>query len=651
MRLTLLEIEGYRSISEKVSLHIERNVTVLLGANDHGKTNILSALRHLNSDMPFNADTDLNWDRDKAPGDFPHISFNFELDEKEREKLLHAANESLTKSYSKKSQPPSPEVALKEAKPEKEATPTPSASSENQEQTNLSESESDSPPTLLTIDQIPRMLRIERRGVAGELQCSSSDVPNDIGKEFIEHLLPRVEIIQTQSTVPDEVGSSDLKSPTHEFMRGIFYYAGLTPDDNEALFGQADTTQMQLKVASKKLNETLKANWSQGKELTYELSHDAKNEHILLRILDPSVQSRVVRASRRSSGFTHFFALKTVLHARQKDHPANSYIFLFDEPGIYLHPLGQYDLLQMLDAIGKHNQVLYSTHSLFMINKTFPARHRLIVKANGGTRIDGKPFVGRWGRAIQELGYSLSGTILFAQHVLLAEGDSDPMLIQALFQRLMEWGKANIDLNSFSVISTGDSKNTDALIRMLKEGPEPPRLLVLFDGDKGGTERLNKLKNLLKSHGVAHYQLEADTTVEDHLPGVGKHYINAAAQYVSKIVEGGVATEGGEAEGGGAGRGEQVRTKFLEAAAKDGIDKKLTTGIADWIAEKSKQIAGLTDPSKVGIAREYIDALSTVSADQFDATQLKRPLALLAIIQEKLSIPELRDPDTKIFRD
>ena len=124
---------------------------------------------------------------------------------------------------------------------------------------------------------------------------------------------------------------------------------------------------------------------------------------ILLRIQDPAVSSRLVRASHRSSGFTRFFTLKTVLYARQRDHPANSYIFLFGEPGLCLHPSGQYDLLQVLDAIGKHNQVVYSTHSLFMINKTFPVRHRLIVKTEEGTQIDGKPFLGRRGPAIGDV--------------------------------------------------------------------------------------------------------------------------------------------------------------------------------------------------------------------------------------------------------
>ena len=45
MRLVKVEIEGYRSISNRLSLHLDPSVTVVLGANDHGKTNLLEALR------------------------------------------------------------------------------------------------------------------------------------------------------------------------------------------------------------------------------------------------------------------------------------------------------------------------------------------------------------------------------------------------------------------------------------------------------------------------------------------------------------------------------------------------------------------------------------------------------------------------------
>ena len=400
----------------------------------------------------------------------------------------------------------------------------------------------------------------------------------------------------------------------------------------------------QLKEASVTLNDTLKADWTQGADLRYELSHESAAKQILLRIEDPAVGSRLARASRRSSGFTHFFALKTVLYARQKDYVANAYIFLFDEPGIYLHPSGQHDLLRVLDAIGKHNQVIYSTHSLFMLNRTFPARHRLIVKNGEGTRIDGKPFVGRWGPAIEELGFSLAGTILFAQHVLLAEGDADPVLIQALFQKLVEWGLANADLNAFSVISTGSSKNTDALIRILREGSNAPSLLVVVDGDEGGSERLRVLKPFLAAHDVKSFQLQGGTTIEDYLPAAGGAYVDAVARYVAGVVE--TLGKGKPTRG-------EIQERLCKAAEIEGYsENKVTAGIANLVIEKARRIAELqSNPSKLGIAREYVESLTAATADSYKETQLKRGLELLRTVQSELSIPELREPAPKVTTD
>src|SRR4029079_1355856 len=115
---------------------------------------------------------------------------------------------------------------------------------------------------------------------------------------------------------------------------------------------------------------------------------------------------------------------KTVLHAMQNESPASSYIWMFDEPGIHLHPDGQRDLIQVLETLSQANQVLYTTHSIFLANQNYPTRHRLLMRNKAGTELDSKPFVSRWRTALAALGFSLAGTVLFAPHVLLVEGDS-----------------------------------------------------------------------------------------------------------------------------------------------------------------------------------------------------------------------------------
>ena len=641
MHLKLVQIEGYRSIGEKVDIHVERDVTVLLGANDHGKTNILNAIRHLNADSAFDADTDLNWDRQESPEKFPCITFHFQLEDTERDAIAELVKISTSTDITADS---IDDTTLVTAIVSKEASDLTDEDPAENEEAGCPESGG----TVRDIHKIPKELIVEVKGQEAIRDYRAGNVPYSILEEFLESdkYLPRVEIVRPHEQIPDAVTFSELDNESHEFMRGIIYFAGIKPDDAEELFTQDDSTMKRLKKASDTLNETLKEGWVQGKDLEFELSHGPGSNEVLLRIEDPTVDSRLVRASRRSSGFTHFFALKTILYARQQDYEANQYIFLFDEPGIYLHPSGQHDLLRVLDAIGKNNQVIYSTHSLFMINRTFPSRHRLIVKDSNGTRIDGKPFVGRWGPAIEELGLSLAGTILFAQHVLLSEGDSDPVLVQAVFQKLVEWGKANADLNAFSVISTENSRNTDALIRILKEGSNAPNLLVVVDGDQGGKQRLKALKPVLKAHDVKHIILKQGTTIEDYLPDSGMTYIDAVAGYITQFLD----TIGSEKT---STNNEDIQEKLREAAAAEGYSKdKVSDGIANWAIKKAQELAGLeSKPSKLGIAREYVKLLNTSTADTFDKSRLKRSLALLKEVQTNLSIPDLGEPDSSVTMD
>lgn len=43
-------------------------------------------------------------------------------------------------------------------------------------------------------------------------------------------------------------------------------------------------------------------------------------------------------------------------------------ILLLDEPGLSLHPLAQRDLSAFFDGLTKTNQILYTTHSPFLVD-------------------------------------------------------------------------------------------------------------------------------------------------------------------------------------------------------------------------------------------------------------------------------------------
>ncbi len=219
------------------------------------------------------------------------------------------------------------------------------------------------------------------------------------------------------------------------------------------------------------------------------------------------------------------------------------------------------------------SQVIYVTHSLFMINKSFPTRHRLLMKNEEGTTLDGKPYVGRWQAVLSTLGLTLTGSILFANHVVLTEGDSDPIYLYAMIQKAIKAGKVSLDINSLAIMSTSESKNTDVLLRILCESNPPPKIVLICDGDKGGKERLDFVKSFIESHSIPVKLLTADTAIEDHLPMIAEVYVPAVANYIGKLLE-------------MTGKNKPDLTELsskLQRAFEEAFDKgKVTQGIAEW---------------------------------------------------------------------
>lgn len=133
----------------------------------------------------------------------------------------------------------------------------------------------------------------------------------------------------------------------------------------------------------------------------------------------------------RSDGFKHFFAILLNLAAENSTSQLQDCLILLDEPEIHLHPSGAKFLRDELLKIAKHNTVVYSTHSIFMIDRACLDRHYKVFKENETTqtlKIDSSnPFK-------EELIYEALGTSildLISEHNILFEGLTDKKLFDA----------------------------------------------------------------------------------------------------------------------------------------------------------------------------------------------------------------------------
>jgi predicted ATP-dependent endonuclease of OLD family len=538
MVLKKLVIEDFLSIRGKIEIHFDRNVTIFLGANDHGKSNILRALSCLNEESPINSE-DKNWDAEAEPS----LLYQFEMTSKERADFelrlsnLHASYKERIEQYKAATAQKTEEdvsteeataakavaVAAQKALPAKSAEKVLPSVDEVDDETKykrLCAREKAVFELRARVALAPSLLiDLKRSGVESPLSFEGEPVKGwdaEI-REFLLECIPRVEVFQPNAgALQDSVTADQIATEEFEFLQGVFFYADIDPRDCKDLFVQNDTTERRLDRASDQLDAELRRIWGQGVflKLHFELRH--RNDAIEFLANDPAVKSRKTRMSKRSAGVTQFFRLSMVLHARRQKHPANSYIFLFDEPGIYLHPKGQKDLIQVFEQLSAQTQIAYATHSLFLLNQNFPERHRLIVRDEEGTKVDQKPYRANWRYATDALGVHLTANILFSPSVLLVEGDSDPIYIYELIRQLNHGGKLDADANMLGIFSYENLPNLRFLLQTFKQDSEGTKVMVLCDGDKQGKQIQKAIQPLCDARNVPVLVLNDKLSIEDY---------------------------------------------------------------------------------------------------------------------------------------
>jgi predicted ATP-dependent endonuclease of OLD family len=145
-------------------------------------------------------------------------------------------------------------------------------------------------------------------------------------------------------------------------------------------------------------------------------------------------------------------------------------VMLLDEPGLNLHAAAQFDLLRFIDDLSKEYQVVYTTHSPFMIDPGQLVRVRTIVDARTGTKIS---------NGIQEkdpdtlfplqaaLGYDIAQNLFISPNNLVLEGVSDLLILTAISSMLQKDGRTGLDA-SITLVPVGGLDKVATFIALLK---------------------------------------------------------------------------------------------------------------------------------------------------------------------------------------
>lgn len=196
-------------------------------------------------------------------------------------------------------------------------------------------------------------------------------------------------------------------------------------------------------------------------------------------------------------------------------------ILLFDEPANNLHPSAQKMVVQILNKLSDSHQIIYATHSPFMLDWYAPQRIRVIERdyySSGSTKvskitnkpyISGKLYSNFWWPLRDSIGLSLGDIGLLGDSNLLVEGESDKILLANIARYCKDMGKKYLDLNIVNVISANAQEVLAEQIVQLADS-QKRKIIGLFDSDADG----KKLKSILEKNGKE--ALELDSFVDNN---------------------------------------------------------------------------------------------------------------------------------------
>ena len=194
-----------------------------------------------------------------------------------------------------------------------------------------------------------------------------------------------------------------------------------------------------------------------------------------------------------STGFCWFFSFLAAFSAYDNDE--EPVVILLDEPGLGLHARAQADFLRFIDQrLSKRCQVIYSTHSPFMVQPGTLERVRLVQDGGrevGSTVTDNVLSLDRDTLFPLQgaLGYDMVQHLFIAPHNLIVEGTSDFTYLSLLSTFLIESGRTGLD-QKWSIIPVGGADVIPSFVALLGHHLE---LTVLVDSRKEGHQRLQQL--------------------------------------------------------------------------------------------------------------------------------------------------------------
>ncbi len=525
MKLIKFRIQNYKSIRDSGWCYLASDITILAGQNESGKSAVLEAIRDFDRQAGIPADSfpvDSN--------DSPVLEMCFKIDEKLQDELdFESIGEDVWEHISEH------DVTIIKYHDGRYAL--------GGEINRLFDKQRDK--CGLALQEVEKILRdlskIEKLSKIAIPEISGEDLAGTHRRlvqyvNRIQPLFPKFPFdllrgkikASVKGSQPDELlGRINGRIPNFIFFsdRGVLPYeipfqeakdnpplsvqdfVEITNLDLDEVINAPDShrRRMILRQHSTEIPHEFLHCWKQS-ELKLSLSQDSGN---LVFDITESGHASLFKPEQRSKGLQWFLSFYLHLKARQD----GKNILLIDEPGLYLHASAQKDVLELLEEVSCESQVIFSTHSPYLMDVQRLDRVRLVSKSDkDGTRIE-KIHKGATGAAaltpvVTAIGLDLSNSfsIVGKKNVLL-EGISDYYFLQA-FRHCSETNDVNL------IPSTGATNIPQLVSLLIGWGLE---FLVVLDNDKKGIGVADNLKGklMVRESRIVFVSEQKECSIED----------------------------------------------------------------------------------------------------------------------------------------
>jgi predicted ATPase len=361
MLITKIFIEAFKSI-RSLTLPLDEHITVLIGPNESGKTNILKAIETFKADTPLDTELTCQYSDYYESEKLPLIGFevgHFTREDKSRLVKLYDGFR-LVDSF----------IVYREGP-------------------NLADYKIQTDDKIISIGNIKPLF----------------------------NMMPKIVYFDSIPIIKDRIDLESLvkKIEQTKTMRNLLKVGGI--EEPEIIFKDSMHGRRATEEASREITRRIRRVWSQEPTLEIKLRVNGK-----LLYIDFSDSTTVYDTPKsRSPGFLWYLSFYINFCATTSEAKIHEYLFLLDEPGLHLHPSGQKDLTHLLEGLSDKSQLIYTTHSPFMINRSHPHRVRVVTKESNGTIVDNEAYRENWRPLRKSIGLTVGDLFFFNNRGIVFE--------------------------------------------------------------------------------------------------------------------------------------------------------------------------------------------------------------------------------------